>query len=131
MAPAVLFGDVEAQAIAYLQAALDARDEAYTTGVNVTNLRSTGREVVIRRDGGPRLHLFEQPRLGINVWAESDEVVTDLALMVAALFMAWPDGQPVTSARQLSGPSAVPEEGVSRRFLSIEVVVRGVQLVPA
>jgi hypothetical protein len=132
MVAAVLFTDIEATAITYLDAALEARGEAYTDNVTVSNEyqgETPTRQVVVTRDGGPRAHLFDQPRLRINVWAEDDPTVTDLALMCDALLMAWPNGAPVTYVRRLSGPSPINEPNErSRRFLLIEARARGSQL---
>lgn len=136
MVDAVVFGDIVGQATAYLQSALAARPEAYTDGVTVTN-RYLGnlpaRQVVISRDGGGRDGLLESPRLRTNVWAAFEEDATDLASMVSALLMAWPDGDPVVGIRQLSGPSELdePADDRFRRFMLHELKVRGVQLTPA
>lgn len=132
---AVIFPDVVAEAITYLDTALTARAEAYTDDVTVSNLylgETPARQVIVARDGGPRLGLLEQPRLRVNVWAATDADSFDLAAMVLALLMAWPDGAPVTFCRQLSGPSEVEEpNGRSRRVVLVELLVRGTQLVPA
>lgn len=132
---AVIFPDIVAETVTYLQAALDARPEAYADSVTVTNRyqgETPARQVVVSRDGGARNWLLEQPRIRLNVWAADDADATDLASMCLALLMAWPDGQPVVAARQLSGPSEVEEaNGRSRRLVLAELTVRGTQLVPA
>jgi hypothetical protein len=130
--PAVLFGDIVADAIVYLRAAILARSESYTDNVTVSAIYGgTPREVTVTRDGGPRRGLFEHPRLRLNIWAATDADATDLANMVLALIMAWPNGSPVVSAATLSGPSAIEEPGARRRYALVELMIRGVQLVPS
>jgi hypothetical protein len=125
----VLFPDVEAWLVRYLQDALDDRPEPYCTGVvvgiDLDNPRPA-RAVQVRRDGGPRLDAVrELARLGINVWAGTDAEVTDLAGMVRALIAACPDGQPVVKSTEQSGPTPIPDESGPRRYLVTELIVRG------
>lgn len=132
---AVIFPDIVAETITYLSSALAARDEAYTASVTVTNVyqgENPARQVIVARDGGPQLGLLDHPRMRFNVWAANDADATDLASMVRALLMAWPDGDPVTHVRNLSGPSEVNEpNGRSRYVFGGDLTVRGTQLVPA
>lgn len=128
--PLVLFPDVEAHLVSYLQAALNARPEPFTRGVvvdiNTPNPRPA-RLVVIRNDGGPQLDVVRQTaRVGFNVWAESDADATDLANMIRALAVDAPDGKPITKAVNQSGPTAIPDEsGIPRRYVVVEFTVRG------
>lgn len=135
MKAAVIFPDIVAATITFLSTALASRSEDYTDAVTVTNEyrgETPARQVVIARDGGPRMGLLEQPRIRINIWAEDDATVTDLSLMCLALIMAWPDGNPVVQATQFTGPTEVDEpNGRSRRFVLVELLIRGSQLIPA
>lgn len=135
MADAVIFPDIEAETIAYLSAALSARSESYTDDVRVGKEykgATPARQLIVTRDGGPRVGVLEQPRIRINAWAEDDATVSDLSRMVLALVMAWPDGEPVVRATQFTGPSEIDEpNGRSRRFMLVELLIRGSTLTPA
>lgn len=113
MPTAILWPDVEALATTYLRASLAARPEAYADAVTVhRNLPSPRpmRAVTVRDDGGPVLgDVRAVARLGINVWAATDEDATDLANLVVALLLAWPDGMPVLTADP-TRPYNVPDE---------------------
>lgn len=128
----VVFPDVELWACGFLKTALAARSESFAdayVGIKVPSPRLP-RMVVVRRDGGPRLDAVrESARLGINVWAGNDQEAANLARLVRALFNAAADGSPVCRVDELSGPSSVADEsGQSRRFFTIELVVRGTAL---
>ena len=128
-APLVVFPDIEAWLIDYLQAALDGFDAEYTRGVVVdidTRKPRPARSVVIRRDGGPQLdRVRELARVAINVWADTDANATDLAQLVRALIVASPNGRPVLRATA-PGPVAVPDEsGQPLRYFVAELTVRG------
>lgn len=128
----VLFDDVELWATSALRAALGARSEPYTDNVYVSNDLPAepedrrDRMVTVRRDGGPRLDpVREQPRLGVNVYGETEQVANDLARMVSALLWASPDGEPVCKVTITSGPSVVPNASQPQRFLTAELITRG------
>lgn len=135
MTEVVVAPDVEAWAVAYLSAALAARPEPYTGDVWVSTAMPVDpvtkksyrkdRMVIVRDDGGPRLDVVrEVARLGVQVWAKTDEDASDLARLVAALLWAAPDGKPVVKA-STSGPWPVPDEsGQPKRYLTAELVVR-------
>ena len=128
MTTLVLFPDVEAWAVGYLKVAIAARAEAYCSGVTVSNDRKgdTGRVVTVRNDGGPQLDPIRSvARLGVNVWAATNEDATDLANMVRALLLASPNGNPVVRARGQSGPIAIPDDVGPHRYLTVELTVRG------
>ena len=136
--PVVLFDDIELWATGALRAALAARAEPYTDDVYVGNdlpLNATTREperrprmVTIRRDGGPRDRMapLETPRIGVNVYAETDQDANDLARMVSALLWASPDGNPVTRVTQTLGPTTIDDQSKQpRRFMTFELRARG------
>lgn len=130
---AVLFPDVEMWATGYLRDALAARPESYTSNVYVGNaVPSTRRDrmVICRRDGGPRLDVVrELARLSVRVWAKTEADASDLALMVAALLWAGPDGNPVVKVQQSAGPSPVVDtSGQPLRLMGFELTVRGADI---
>ena len=126
--PVVVQPDVELWATGYLRAALAARPESYAVGVRVSNAKvGNVRQVVVRRDGGPRLDLVrEAARLGVNVWGETEQDATDLARLVAALLWAAPDGNPVVKVTQPGGISPVADSsGQPLRYMTFEITTRG------
>jgi hypothetical protein len=129
MTTPLIFPDIELWACAYLRTELAAFGYP---GTYVSNRRGTQATAVwVRRDGGGALdQVREAPRLGVNCFAPSEQAVTDLARTVCALLIASPDGAPVVKATQITGPSPVADSG-PRRFLSIELVVRGAELQPS
>jgi hypothetical protein len=134
----VLFDDIELVVTGALRTALAARAEPYTDNVYVSNQTAldavTGqpvthaRTVTIRRDGGPRLDVArDQARIGVNVWADTEQDCNDLARMVAALLWAMPDGDPILRVDQTTGPSVVPDDR-PHRYLTFDVLMRGTDL---
>jgi hypothetical protein len=131
----VLFDDVELWATGALRTALAARAETYTDDVYVSNTSATdpstgqpetrARMVTIRRDGGPRLDVArEAARVGVNVWAETEQDCNDLARMVAALLWSLPDGDNCVRVDITSGPSVVPDDR-PHRYLTADLIMRG------
>lgn len=124
---AILFPDAELWAIAALRSALATRTETYVTGVKVSNAVPTTRParlVTVRRDGGASDGLFDRPRLGVNVWAATEQDCADLTrLVVALLFVAPGDGVCVRLV-QVGGPSPIPD-AQPRRFMTFEATLRG------
>jgi hypothetical protein len=123
MLPTIVFPDAELWACFFL------RDELPTAGypnVHVSNRKGTEPVAIwVRRDGGGALDVIrEAPRLGINVFHRTEQEVTDLARVVSSLLVASPDGEPVVKATEVTGPTPVADNQ-PRRFLSIELVVRG------
>jgi hypothetical protein len=131
MLPLVMFPDVELTVTSYLRGALAARSEAYVTGVKVDNRVPNPRParlVTVRRDGGPRLDAVrESARIGVNVWAGSEQDVTDLTRLVRALLWSAPTGAPVCRVNELSGPSPIPDDQ-PRRYMTFELIIRGANL---
>ena len=128
--PVVLFDDIELWATAAIRTALGARSEPYTDEVYVSNKVPNPRRdrmVIVRRDGGGRLDAVrEAPRLGINVWAMTDQDATDLARMVAALIWASPDGNPVSKVTVTGGPYPIPDDSTQfLRYITAELISKG------
>ena len=127
--PVVLFDDIELWATGALRAALAARSEPYTDDVYVSNKVPTvrrNRMVIVRRDGGGRLDVVrEAPRLGINVWAKTEQDANDLGRLVAALLWAAPDGDPVSRVTVTGGPYPVADDTDFLRYLTAEVISHG------
>ena len=132
--PGVIWPDVEAAFITYMDAALTAAaaTKPHAVDVCVGNRLPRPiptRAVSVRDDGGPVLgDVRAVARLGVNVWAESDEVCADLAALVVALIGAWPDGDPVIRAVPTRAAPVPEESGKPHRYLTAEVWVRGTSL---
>jgi len=126
MSVPIVFPDVELWACSYLRPALSAHGYA---GTYVSNKRNTAAVAVwVRRDGGGTLdQVREAPRLTVNVFHSTEQGVTDLARTVAALLVASPDGNPVLRVTEVAGPTPVADSG-PRRYMTFELVVRGVEL---
>lgn len=124
--------DVELWATRWLRAALAARGEPYAANVYVSNAvpaQRRDRMVLLRRDGGLRLDLLrEAARLGVQVWATTDQDASDLARLVAALLWSAPDGQPVLKVTQPTGATPVADpSGQPLRYMTFEVTTRGTE----
>lgn len=126
--PIVVTPDVELWATGWLRGALAGRSEPYAAGVFVGNVVPSPRRdrmVIFRRDGGPRADLlYETARLGVNVWATTEQEASDLARLVQGLLLSVQGVGPVTKVDSLSGPSAIADVQ-PRRYLTVEAVVRG------
>lgn len=129
--PLVAFDDVELLLTTYLRTALNARTEPYVIGVKISNKTPNPlptRLVTIRRDGGPRLDVArEAARVGVNVWAATEQDVSDLARLVRALIWACPTGSPICKVTELSGPSPIADVA-PKRYLTYELVVKGTSI---
>jgi hypothetical protein len=124
---AILFPDAELWAIGRLRTALAARSETYVTGVKVSNAvpdPRPARLVTIRRDGGASDGLFDRPRLGVNVWAGTEQDCANLTRLVMALLFVVPGDGVCVAIRQAGGPSPVPDVA-PRRFMTFEATLRG------
>lgn len=130
---AVVWPDVEAAAITYLKAALTARAESYASGVTVMNKVPTtrpARMVLVRDDGGPALgDVRATARMGIQVWAATTADAADLAALVVALIMAWPNGSATVLRASASRPFPIADEsGNTYRYLTADLTIRGTGL---
>lgn len=131
--PAILYGDIEAEFIAAMSAALAGRDEPYAAGVAVRQRvpdesgdpwPSSKRLVVVRDDGGPVLgDVRAVARLGVQVWASDEGETSDLANLVMALVGAWrsPTVRRVTPSR----PYSVEDNGRPKQYFTAELLIRG------
>lgn len=127
---AVLHPDAELWATGYLRAALTARAEPYAASVRVSNAKTNtpGRQVVVRRDGGPQDGLFDLPRLTVRVWAATEQETGDLARLVRALLVGSPGNGPVVAAVSFTGPQGVPDASGPQKFFTVDLTMRGVNL---
>lgn len=129
--PVVLFEDAEKWWVTYLDAGLTARSELYADGVYVSTsipdprIATPARMVIVRRDGGPELTVAsELVRLGINVYAATDEDVANLTILVRALVKAAAGDGPVRKTT-VNGHLSLPNEDTyRRRYFAAEAVMR-------
>lgn len=125
----ILFPDLEAWLIGYLRGALSGRSEEYASSVWVGNLLPrdhTGRAVLVRDDGGQHLgDVRGVARIGVNVWANSQAEVSDLANLTSALIGRCADGTPVVRATQTRPYSVTDDGGRPRMYFTAELIVRG------
>lgn len=131
MSTPIVFPDEELVVTTWLASVLPGYT-AETVAVG-TQYSGQARAVTIRSDGGPRLDAVRKVvRLGVNVYATTDDeqVVNDLARVVAACVVAIPDGQPVLRAEQTGGPESIPEDNPAllHRYLTFELLIRGTEL---
>jgi len=133
--PQVVFPDTELVLCEQLRAALGTRTEPYATEVYVGNTTPNPRRprmVTVRRDGGPRVEgLLEAAQVGVNVWADTEQNVNDLARLVRGLLWVLPAGlwaadQPICRVDDISGPVAIADDsGQPLRYLTFEITLRG------
>lgn len=131
--PGVVFPDVVDYAIDVLTAGLAARPGGETFADNVT-VRDRAPEtmptrlVTIRDDSGPRADVTKTNALGVNVWAESESVCSDLARVVVAI-LEDASGYPFVGHVATHGPYPVPEQGTqSHRYAVVTLTVVGASL---
>lgn len=132
MTQAIIFPDVEAMAVTRLTQRLAERPEPHAADVYVAKdepMTRRRRQVVIRRDGGPRLDLVrEASRLTVRVWGQDADEAGELARLVAAILGAPADGStPLVLARVTGGPYAVPDSDF--HLLTVEWTTKGSPLV--
>lgn len=123
--PVVVFPDLELWATGYLRTALGAEADH----VGNQDDTSAAKRVVVRRDGGPQLSpVTEDARLGVRVFAPTEQEATDLARLTQAHLAASVGQGPVRRYRGLSGPSALPDPSGPMRYLTCELTVVGSSL---
>lgn len=125
MSTPIIFADLELWATGYLRTQLAAHGYP---GMFVSNQRGTQTTAVwVRRDGGPTLdRVREQARLGVNVYAPTEQAVTDLARTVSALLRAAATGT-VLQVTQTLGPSPIADNS-PRRYMTFDVISKGALL---
>lgn len=125
----ITFPDAELWATGYVRAFLD-------DGTYVSNRKpeehDPDRIVVIQRNGGisaRRMRRFDRPRLGINVWAPSEQEANDLAAKVRAAFLKAHDEGAIKDVI-IAGPAKVTPDGTNkpRRYFTVDYTARGTQL---
>lgn len=118
--------------ITYLRAALASRTEPYATGLYFDRaVPSTRRNrmVIVRRDGGNVLGVFDRPRVSFDVWAMTEADATNLARVVIAVALDAPGTDGCTRVRHVAGPNSVADpSGQPRRLSSIEATHRATVL---
>ena len=138
--PGILWPDIEAHLIGYLDAALTVRGRAATWVGN--HLPTEGspptpvipdEAVLIRDDGGPALgDVRAVARVGFRVWAghqiQNPGDSFDLASLCAALIGGCADGNPVVRAQITSRPYSVVDGTRPVQYFTAELVVRGTDL---
>ena len=132
--PAVIFPDAKAWAVAYMNATLLARPigdtyaDAVTVAGRVPDVMPT-RLVTIRDDGGTRALVTKSASLAVNVWAETEQVCSQLAALVVAILEASPGQGAVVAHLSTSGPVEVVESSTKpHRFASVDLSLRGTDL---
>jgi hypothetical protein len=132
----VIFPDVEKVLVAGIKAALAERNESYALNVLVATKKPApdftpypARIVTIRSDGGPQLDdVRKQERLGIHVWADTYSDASDLARLLEALLKQM-TGEEIKLVEIALSPVRVDEEGPQEcRFMTIQVITKGVTL---
>ena len=133
--PAIVWPDVEAEFIAYMADALNARPEPFAANVAVRNRvpdesssqpwPTSKRLVVVRYDGGPTTpDVRATARLGVRVWAEDEATASDLANLTVALVRGWQD-RTVKVARPSLPYSVTEESGRYAQYFTAELTIRG------
>lgn len=127
MIPVIVFPDIELWAADYLRRHLFAYGWPKVHVGNAYPKKGKHDQVVtVRRDGGASTDVRDFPRLGVNVWADTEFEASSLAAMVRALLRAAENDGPIRRAREQSGPSPIPDEnGRARRYMTFEFVTRG------
>lgn len=128
---AIVHVDIELWATGYLRDALEDYEDESDDEVYLSNKIPTARRprmVIVRRDGGVPQGTFDVPRVNFGVWAATEQEVSDLTLLVAALLSAAPDGDPVTHAQMVGGPISIDDPSEQpRRSMTFEFRTRGAQ----
>lgn len=128
---AVLFPDVRTIVPAYLRTALTGRSEPYAQDVEVGATKpdtNTGRFVTVRRDGGVSREVFDYPRVGVRVWADTEDDAVDLALLIKYLLQIAPGHGQIAGVASIGGPSGIPDDSQYQQYLTAELMLRGIDL---
>lgn len=123
--------DTEKVVIDFIRAALDARPEAYTNAVYVSNEipgERRDRMVIVSRAGGNRKDVIrDAPMVRFWVWAPSQKEANDLTNMVRALLPSMANGKPVVFIKENSGPVKVVDKAITaqQRLMTYSIYMRG------
>jgi hypothetical protein len=125
MYPVIQMPDTELWATVFLRAAL--ADPSIRVDNKVPH-PLPAQLVVVRDDGGPRNDFLHRTAVMVfNVYAPTEQAVTNLANRVEALLLSVRAVSPVEYTRSLSAPVRV-EDVRPRRYFTIELVVRGEEI---
>lgn len=128
----VVHPDAELWLCEYLRDRLANRDETYATNVYVGAKVPTQRRdrmVIVRRDGGQPVDVFDVPRFGVRIFGDTERNATDLALLVRALLIDAPNEGAAAWSDVLSGPYVVDDlSSQPTRYLTAEAAIRGADL---
>jgi hypothetical protein len=128
----IIHPDAELWLCDYFRDRLADRDETYATDVYVGNKIPSDRRsrmVIVRRDGGLTTDVFDLPRFGIRVFANTERNATDLALLIRALLVDAPNAHAAAWVNVFSGPSVVDDPSAQPlRYLTAEAALRGADL---
>lgn len=129
--PLSIFPDTLAAMKVYLDAQLALRAEPYTDDVLVTwDMPATrpDRVVLLRTDGGlTRGVTHASERMGLQIWAESNEIANDLGNMIHAMLRACVNDGPFRGPNYLSRVQQVTDPAGSKshvlRYIATEMIV--------
>lgn len=132
----ILFGDITATTISYLNDRLPTHGETVAVRNRVPSSRPT-RFVTVQRTGGPAVSpVSENAQVTVDAWGVSAEDAHDLAQLVRALILAMPDSPdldaPVYRASEFGGPAWLPDpDSTQPRYRwSVQLHVRGEGFTP-
>src|SRR5262245_41866590 len=127
----IVFPDVEALLVTYLQAELLARSDTATVHVSVPNPRPD-RFVLVPRLGGARRNIVnDAATIGIACWAATPAQAGGLAQLVRGLVNALPgkvvSSVPFYQVQEFAGPANLPDpqSDQSRYVFTVSIGVRG------
>lgn len=119
-----VFPDAVLWATGYLREALDALYPGIYVGSRVASPRE-GYMVVVNRRGGLAERFRDRPRLGVRVFAPTEDAANALAADVRALMLAAPGNGPVRAASETGGLTEADDEQPAR-LLTFDLITRGV-----
>ena len=127
MKPLATAPDAERVVIDYLTAALAARGQDVTVGVNVPATWAAGTKphVLVGWDGTPDVSypIFARASVRITCWASSTTAAKALAGLCEGLLLSHSGGPGVASIKSLTGvlPTRDPDTGAQLAMIAVEV----------
>jgi hypothetical protein len=121
--------DVDLWLTGYLRTWLAARPEDYAVMPegSISNKKpatNMARMIVVERDGGPIVGVFDNPRVRIRVWADKAREASDLARLVVGALKVSPGNGPCVSVTSVFGPSPIPDSSQPQRLVNAELRLR-------